>query len=157
MAHAQKPDFVFRAKLTSPFKSARASVQSTTGSLGVRISCSNVGYTTLRGSVKSTGYPFQSPVSPSLPLPCVTVCHHISTGIEQFSREFQTSTAICMMSALLCVRAGITTLCCLIARSSSGLNIIGLVFRRGPVRISAQELIVLTIYVSYFAVNLSKV
>jgi len=34
-----------------------------------------------RGSVKSTGYPLHSPISPSLPLPCVTVCHHISTGL----------------------------------------------------------------------------
>jgi len=34
-----------------------------------------------RGSVKSTGYPLHSPVSPSTPLPCVTVCHHISTGL----------------------------------------------------------------------------
>jgi len=34
-----------------------------------------------RGSVKSTGYPFHSPVSPSLPLPCVIMCHHISTGL----------------------------------------------------------------------------
>jgi hypothetical protein len=34
-----------------------------------------------RGSVKSTGYPLHSPVSPSLPLPGVTVCHHISTGL----------------------------------------------------------------------------
>ena len=33
-----------------------------------------------RGSVKGTGYPLHSPASPSLPLPCVTVCHHISTG-----------------------------------------------------------------------------
>jgi hypothetical protein len=41
---------------------------------------SNAGYTIFRGSVKSTGYPVLSPVSPSLPLPCVTVCHHISTG-----------------------------------------------------------------------------
>jgi hypothetical protein len=83
------------------------------------------GYTMFRGSVKSTGYPLHSPVSPSLPhlaspcaitfqldstavvildtacsevvwrvlattsfasfpftsLPCVTVCHHISTGL----------------------------------------------------------------------------
>jgi hypothetical protein len=31
--------------------------------------------------VKNTGYPLHSPVSPSLPLPCVTVCHHISTGL----------------------------------------------------------------------------
>jgi hypothetical protein len=34
-----------------------------------------------RGSVKSTGYPLRSPVSPSLPLPYVTVCHHISAGV----------------------------------------------------------------------------
>jgi hypothetical protein len=57
------------AKRTSPFKSAGASVQSTTGSRGVRISGSNAGYTMFRGSVKSTGYPLHSSVSPSLPLP----------------------------------------------------------------------------------------
>jgi len=34
-----------------------------------------------RDSVKSTGYPLHSPVSPSLPLQYVTVCHHISTGL----------------------------------------------------------------------------
>jgi len=33
-----------------------------------------------RGSVKSNGYSLHSVVSPSLPLPFVTVCHHISTG-----------------------------------------------------------------------------
>jgi hypothetical protein len=73
--------FRLSAKRTSPFKSAGASVQSTTGSRGVRNSGSNAGYTTFRGSVKSTGYPLQWPVSPSLPLPCVTGCHHISTGL----------------------------------------------------------------------------
>jgi len=62
------------AKRTNPFKSAGASVQSTTGSRGVRISGSNAGYTMLRGSVKCTGYPLHSPVSPSLPIPCVTTC-----------------------------------------------------------------------------------
>jgi len=41
---------------------------------------SNAGYTMFGGSVKSTGYLLHSPVSPSLPIPCVTVCHHISTG-----------------------------------------------------------------------------
>jgi hypothetical protein len=69
------------AKRTSPFKSTGSSVQSTTGSRVVRISGSNAGYTKLRGSVKGTWYPLHSPVSPSLPLPCVTVCHHISTGL----------------------------------------------------------------------------
>jgi hypothetical protein len=55
MAHAQKPDFVFSTERTSPFKSAGASVQSTTGSRGVGISGSNAGYTMCRGSVKGTG------------------------------------------------------------------------------------------------------
>ena len=74
--------FRLSAKRTSPFKSAwGASVQSTTGSRGVRISGSNAGYTMFRGSVKSVGYPLHSPVSPSLHLPCVTACHHISTGV----------------------------------------------------------------------------
>ena len=62
--------FRLSAKRTSPFKSAVASVQSTTGSRGVRIGGSNAGYTMFRGSVKSTGYPIHSPVSPSLSLPC---------------------------------------------------------------------------------------
>jgi len=73
--------FRLLAKRTSPFKLAGASVQSTTGSRGVRISGSNAGYTMFRGSVKGTGYPLHSPVSPSLPLLCVTVCNHISTTV----------------------------------------------------------------------------
>ena len=73
--------FRLSPKRTSPFKSAGASVQSTAGSRGVRISSSNAGYTTFRGSVKSTGYPLHSPVSPSLPLPCVTVCHQVSNAL----------------------------------------------------------------------------
>ena len=48
--------FRFSAKRTSPFKSAGASVQSATGSRGVRISGSNAAYTMFRGSVKSIGY-----------------------------------------------------------------------------------------------------
>jgi hypothetical protein len=80
--------FLLSAKRTSPFKSAGASVQSTTGSRGVRISGSNAGYTMFRGSVKSTGYPLHSPVSPSLPLLCVTVCHHISTGLYLIPSEY---------------------------------------------------------------------
>ena len=79
--------FCLSAKRTSPFKPAGASVQSTTRSRGVRIRGSNAEYTMFRGSVKSTGYPLHSPVSPSLPLMCVTVCHYISTGLySQFSR-----------------------------------------------------------------------
>ena len=74
--------FRLSAKRTSLFKSAGASVQSTAGSRVVRFSGSNAGYTVFRGSVKSTGYPLQSPVSPSLLLPCVTVCRHISAGLH---------------------------------------------------------------------------
>jgi hypothetical protein len=80
-AHAQKPDFVFRWNGRVHLNRRGASVQSTTGSQGVRISGSNAGYTMFRGCVKSTGYPPHSPVSPSLPLPWVTVFLHVSTGL----------------------------------------------------------------------------
>jgi len=79
--------FRLLAKWVSPFKSAGASVQSNTGSRGVRISGSNAGYNMFRGSVKSTGYPLHSSVFPSLPLPCVTACHHISTGSTKRTRD----------------------------------------------------------------------
>ena len=76
--------FRLSAKRTSQFKSAGGSVQSTTDSRGVRISGSNAAYTMFRGSVNGTGYPLYSPVSPSLPLLCVTVCHHVSAEVYQF-------------------------------------------------------------------------
>ena len=44
--------FRFSPNRTSPFISVGASVQSTTGSRGVRISVSNAGYTMFRGSVR---------------------------------------------------------------------------------------------------------
>ena len=83
MAHTQKPDFVFRRNGRVHLIGRGVSVQSTTGSRGVRISGSSAGYTMFRGSVKGTRYPLHSPVSPSLPHPCVTVCRHISTGLYQ--------------------------------------------------------------------------
>jgi hypothetical protein len=61
MAHAQKPDFVFRRNGRVHLNRRGASVQSTAGSRSVRISGSNAGYTMFRGSVKSTGYPFHFP------------------------------------------------------------------------------------------------
>jgi hypothetical protein len=73
--------FRLSSKGKSPFKPAGASVQLTIGNRGVRISGSNAGYTMFRGSVRSSGYPLHSQVSPSVPLPCVTMCHHISTGL----------------------------------------------------------------------------
>jgi len=68
--------FLLSKKRTSPFKSAEPSVQSTTGSRGVRISGSNAGYTMFRGSVKGSGYPFHSPVSPFTSPP---VRHRVSS------------------------------------------------------------------------------
>jgi len=62
--------FSLSAKQTSPFKSAGASVQSTTGSRGVRISGrngSNAVYIMFPGSVKGTVYPLHSPVSLHFP------------------------------------------------------------------------------------------
>jgi hypothetical protein len=79
--------FRLSAKWTNPFKSPGASVQLTTGSRGVHISGSNAGFTTFWGSVKSTGYPLHLPDSPSLPLPCVTMCYHISAGLYYKNTE----------------------------------------------------------------------
>ena len=69
--------FGLSAKRTSPFKSVGVSAQLTTGSRGVRISrqrlyrpCSDV-------QCKAAGYPLHSHLSPSLPLPCVTMCHQV--------------------------------------------------------------------------------
>ena len=73
--------FGLSAKRASPFKSAGVSVQSTAGSRGVRISeqqlfrpCSDVQW-------KTTGYPLHSHLSPSLPLPWVTVCHQVLNAL----------------------------------------------------------------------------
>jgi hypothetical protein len=78
--------FRLSAKRTSPFKSAGASVQSTTGSRGVRISCSNAGYTMFRGSVKGTGYPTPFASFPFTSPPNIAMCHHISTGLYKHSK-----------------------------------------------------------------------
>ena len=63
MAHAQKPDFLFRRKGRVHLNRQERQFSPTTGSQVVRISGSNA------GSVKGTGYPLHSPVSPSLSLP----------------------------------------------------------------------------------------
>ena len=83
-----RQNFVFRRNGRVHLNRRGASVQSTTGSRGVRISGSNAGYTMFPGSVKSTGYPLHSPVSPSLPFPCVTVCRHISAGLYMALHAF---------------------------------------------------------------------
>ena len=96
MARAET-GFRLSAKRMSPFKSAGAAVQSTAGSRIVRIRDGNAGYTMFRGSVKGTGYPLHLPVFPSLPLPCATVCHHISIGVYRRWRleNFSPANLIC--------------------------------------------------------------
>ena len=80
--------FRLSAKRTSPFKSAGASFQSTTGSRVVRIRGSNAGYTMFRGSVKSTGYPVHSPVLNSLPFPLRhRVPSHFNWTLQKFSPQ----------------------------------------------------------------------
>jgi hypothetical protein len=81
MARAKKPDFVFRRNERVHLNWRGRQFIRLLATRGVRISGSNAGYTILRGSVNGSGYPFHSPVSPSLPRSCVTVCHHISNGV----------------------------------------------------------------------------
>jgi hypothetical protein len=78
VAHAQKPDFVFRRNRRvhlnqqgHQFSRLLAAEVCASAVVMLDTPCSEV--------VKGTGYPLHLPVSPSLPLPCVTVCHHVST------------------------------------------------------------------------------
>ena len=57
MAHAQKPDLVFQRNGRVHLNWRGASVQSTTGSRGVRISGSNAGYTMFWGRVQDYWLP----------------------------------------------------------------------------------------------------
>jgi len=84
MANAQKPYFVFRPKGRAHLN--RRGLQfslllAAEVCVSALIVGSNPGYTMFRSSEKGTGYPLHSSVSPPLLLPCVTVCHHISTGV----------------------------------------------------------------------------
>jgi hypothetical protein len=83
--------FFSSAKGTSPFKSVGASIQSTTGRRAVYISLQGL-YCSCKpvfcGHVTLTGYPLHPLVSPSLLLPCVTVCHHISTRLYLVGEGF---------------------------------------------------------------------
>ena len=81
--------FGLSGKRTSPFKSAgggqfsrllAAEVCASAVVMVVMLDtpCSEVEW-------KTTGYPLHSPVSPSLPLPCVTVCHQVSSELYRKS------------------------------------------------------------------------
>ena len=70
--------FCLSPKRTSPFKSAGASVQSTTGSRGVGISGSNVGYTMFWGS---EGYWLPTPFA-SFPFTSPPLRHRVPSGFN---------------------------------------------------------------------------
>ena len=87
MAHAQKPDLVFERKglvhlnwrgrgggQFSRLLAAEVCASAVVMVVMLDTSCSEV-------ECKTTGYPLHSHVSPSLPLPCVTVCRQVSTEL----------------------------------------------------------------------------
>ena len=80
MAHVQKPEFVFprngRVHLNRWGRQfSRLLAVEECGSVVLMVVMLN----RTRSEIKwnCTGYPLHSPVSPSLPLPCVTVCHQV--------------------------------------------------------------------------------
>ena len=73
--------FGLSAKWTSPFKSAGVSVQSTAGSRGVRLSGQQLYRPWSDVECKTSGHPLHSHLSPSLPLPCVTVCRQVLNAL----------------------------------------------------------------------------
>ena len=83
MAHTQKPDFVFPRNGRVHLNRWGASVQSTTGSRGVRISSSNgsnAGQTTFRGKVEL--YWLRTPFA-CFPFTSPPVRHRVPPGSER--------------------------------------------------------------------------
>jgi len=79
MTHAQKPDLVFQRNERVHLNWRGASVQSTTGSRGVRISGSNAGYTVFRGRVQDYWLP--TPLA-CFPFTSPTVRHRVPSGFN---------------------------------------------------------------------------
>ena len=84
--------FRLSAKRTSPFKSARGRQFSRLLAAELcAISGSNAGYTMFRGSVKGTGYPLHSPVSPftspTLASPCAITFQLESNTLFSYTRK----------------------------------------------------------------------
>ena len=131
MAHSQKPDFVFRRNGRVRLNHPVASVHSTTGSRGVRISGSNAGYTMFRGSVKGIGYPLHSPVSPSLPPACVTLYRTLQLA------SYHSQTAACAVSCpILKPRTQLNTVLCADAIRSQSADDRQWIFWRGKAFLS---------------------
>jgi hypothetical protein len=86
--------FRLSVKRTSPFKSAGALVQSTTGSRCMHISGSNAGYTKFRGSVKGTGYWLPTPFA-SFPFTSFPMRHRVLSRFNWTLGQTAVSWAIC--------------------------------------------------------------
>ena len=90
MAHAQKPDLVFqgngrvhlnrRGSQLIRLLAAEVCASAVVMIAMMDTPCSEV-------ECKTTGYPLHSPASPSLPLPCVTACHQVSTELYSYLLE----------------------------------------------------------------------
>jgi len=87
MAQAQKPDFVFRRngrvhlnRRVRQFIRLLAAEVCASAVVMLDTPCSEVVWS-------GTGYPLHSPVSPSISLPRVTVCHHMSTELYQWNKR----------------------------------------------------------------------
>jgi len=99
MVHVQKPDLIFqrngRIHLNRRGRQfSRLLAAEVCASAVVMLD------TLFRGSVKGTDYQLHLPVSPSLPLLCVTMCHHISTGpCHLLGSNFYTRVEICKVFA----------------------------------------------------------
>jgi len=101
MAHAQKPDFVFRRngrvhlnRRGRQFSRLVAAEVCASSVVMLDTPCSEV--------VWEYWLP-TPPVSPSLPLPCVTVCHHISTGLYPPTNTCSASCSPTPLSHSLCL------------------------------------------------------
>ena len=85
--------FGLSAKRSSPFKLARGAVGG--GGQFSRLLAAEVCASAVvmldtpcsEVECKTTGYPLHSHVTPSLPLPCVTVCHQVSTELYPLYRR----------------------------------------------------------------------
>ena len=91
MAHAQKPDLVFPRNglvhLNRPVGGREFSRL-----LAAEVcACAVVMLDTPFSAVEcnTTGYPLHSHVSPSLPLPCVTVCHQVPSELHRLCCTWQ--------------------------------------------------------------------
>jgi hypothetical protein len=114
MAHAQKPDLVFRGngrvhlnrrgRQFSWLLAAEVCASAVVMVVMLDTPHSEVEW-------KTTGYPLHSPVFPSLPLPCVTVCHQVSTALYHMKPVTPSRKCCIMLNILLVVYSTVILMC----------------------------------------------